>query len=44
MAKLDDVVVITGLGVQPYRRVGAEKLPWNERAVVEEIIANLPKR
>lgn len=38
MAGFDDVIVITGMGAQNYKVVGAERVPWNERSVVEKIL------
>lgn len=39
MAKMDDMILVTGMGSQSYRIVGDQKESWNERAVVEEILA-----
>ena len=36
--KLDDVILITGMGAQTKKIVGEAALPWNDRAVVESIL------
>lgn len=41
LAKFDDLVLITGMGAQTYKVVGDKHLPWNDRQVVEEELANL---
>lgn len=38
MAGFDDLVLITGMGAQNYKIVKDEKVPWNDRKVVEEIL------
>jgi len=38
MGKLDDLIIITGMGALNYRTVGETKVPWNERMVVEELL------
>lgn len=40
-AKLDDVVLITGMGAQTKRIVGSKAEPWNDRKVVEEVLREL---
>lgn len=37
-AKMDDVVLITGMGAQTRRYVGDTTEPWNEREIIEEIL------
>lgn len=36
--KLDDVILITGMGGQTFKMVADGKVPWDERAIVEEIL------
>ncbi len=36
--KLDDVVLITGMGAQEFKIVGDQKVPWSDRAIVMEIL------
>ncbi len=36
--RLDDVVLLTGMGAQEYKIVGTEKVPWSDRDVVMEIL------
>lgn len=38
LAGFDDLIVVTGMGAQNYKIVGKEQLPWNDRAVIEEIL------
>lgn len=38
MGKMDDVILVTGMGAQTFRIVGTEKQPWSERQVIEEIL------
>lgn len=38
MGKLDDVILVTGMGAQNFRIVGDHKEPWNDRKVIEEIL------
>jgi UDP-N-acetylmuramoyl-L-alanyl-D-glutamate--2,6-diaminopimelate ligase len=38
IAKKDDIVLITGMGHEQYRIVNGEKLPWNDAAVVRELL------
>jgi UDP-N-acetylmuramoyl-L-alanyl-D-glutamate--2,6-diaminopimelate ligase len=40
-AKAGDTVVVTGKGAETGMAVGHEIIPWNERKIVEEIIASL---
>ena len=37
-AKKGDIVLITGMGHEQYRIIKGEKLPWNDTAVVREIL------
>lgn len=39
MGKPGDVVALLGKGHESYIRIGKEKIPWNERALVERIFA-----
>lgn len=41
MATPKDTVVLLCLGHQRYRRVGGERLPWNDREVAEELLEEL---
>lgn len=38
MCKLDDVVLVTGMGAQNFKIVGETQTPWNERSVIEELL------
>ena len=38
MAKMDDLILVTGMGAQNFRKVGDEKQPWNDRAIIEDIL------
>lgn len=38
LAGFDDVIVVTGMGAQNYKIVGTERQPWNDRAVIEELL------
>jgi len=38
MAGFDDVVLLTGMGAQNYKIVNGEKIEWNDKKVVEEIL------
>ncbi len=40
IAMKGDTILITGMGHEQYRIVNGERLPWNDGAVVREIIAN----
>jgi UDP-N-acetylmuramoyl-L-alanyl-D-glutamate--2,6-diaminopimelate ligase len=37
-AKKGDMVLITGMGHEQYRIVNGERLPWNDTAVVREVV------
>lgn len=38
LCRLDDVVLVTGMGAQTYKVVGSERKPWNDRKVIEAIL------
>jgi UDP-N-acetylmuramoyl-L-alanyl-D-glutamate--2,6-diaminopimelate ligase len=38
MCKMDDVVLVTGMGAQNFKIVGHDKVAWNERQIIEEIL------
>lgn len=38
LCKMDDVVLLTGMGSQNFRIVGTQQTPWNDRDVVESIL------
>jgi UDP-N-acetylmuramoyl-L-alanyl-D-glutamate--2,6-diaminopimelate ligase len=38
IAKTGDTVLITGMGHEQFRIVNGEKLPWNDAAVVRELL------
>ncbi|MEI6477529.1 MAG: UDP-N-acetylmuramoyl-L-alanyl-D-glutamate--2,6-diaminopimelate ligase [bacterium] len=38
MCKLDDVILLTGMGAQTFKIVGEEQVPWSDRDVVEEVL------
>lgn len=38
LGKLDDLIIVSGMGAQNYRKVGEKKEPWNERTVIEELL------
>jgi UDP-N-acetylmuramoyl-L-alanyl-D-glutamate--2,6-diaminopimelate ligase len=38
MCKFDDVILLTGMGAQTFKIVGDQQVPWNDRAIVEEIL------
>jgi UDP-N-acetylmuramoyl-L-alanyl-D-glutamate--2,6-diaminopimelate ligase len=38
IAKKDDTILITGMGHEQYRIVNGEKLPWNDAAIVRELL------
>lgn len=38
MCKMDDLVLVTGMGSQNFRIVGDRHQPWNERAIIEELL------
>lgn len=41
-ANLGDVVVVTGKGAEEGMGVGKDVIPWNDRAVIEELLKTLP--
>jgi UDP-N-acetylmuramoyl-L-alanyl-D-glutamate--2,6-diaminopimelate ligase len=41
MGKKGDLIIITGMGAQEYRVVGAKKYPWNESSVIKEELEKL---
>ncbi|PID31038.1 UDP-N-acetylmuramoyl-L-alanyl-D-glutamate--2,6-diaminopimelate ligase [Candidatus Saccharibacteria bacterium] len=43
IAKKGDAVFITGMGHEVYRIVDGERIPWNDAAVVREILGKQPK-
>lgn len=44
IAKKNDTILITGMGHEQFRIVNGERLPWNDGAVVREIIEKTKKR
>ncbi|MBU6389483.1 hypothetical protein KGQ71_03130, partial [Patescibacteria group bacterium] len=38
LCKMDDLVLVTGMGAQNYKTVGDQKVPWNDRQVIEELL------
>jgi UDP-N-acetylmuramoyl-L-alanyl-D-glutamate--2,6-diaminopimelate ligase len=38
LCKMDDVVLLTGMGSQTFRIVGTKQEPWNDREIVEDIL------
>lgn len=40
IAMKGDTILITGMGHEQYRIVNGERLPWNDGAIVREILAN----
>lgn len=38
MGKMDDLILVTGMGSQNYKIVGTEKVPWNDRQIIEGIL------
>jgi UDP-N-acetylmuramoyl-L-alanyl-D-glutamate--2,6-diaminopimelate ligase len=38
LCKLDDLVLVTGMGSENFKIVGTEKVPWNDRTVIESIL------
>lgn len=38
LIQMDDTVLITGMGHEQFRIVGGKRLPWNDAAVVREIL------
>ena len=37
-AKKDDIILLAGKGHEPYQEINGEKLPFDERIIVKEII------
>ena len=44
IAKKNDTILITGMGHEQFRIVNGERLPWNDGAVVHEIVEKTKKR
>ncbi len=44
LAKGGDTVIISGIGHQKYRTMSSMKMPWNERAIVREILKFILKK
>jgi UDP-N-acetylmuramoyl-L-alanyl-D-glutamate--2,6-diaminopimelate ligase len=42
-ARPGDTVVLAGIGHQDYRAMGDKKLPWDEREVARQVLAELQK-
>lgn len=40
-AKVSDTVILTGLGHENYRNMGGQKMPWDDREIVREILQEL---
>lgn len=40
LAKLDDVILVTGMGSQNFKIVGENQVPWNDRAIIESILTD----
>jgi len=40
MCKMDDLVLVTGMGAQNFKVVGDTKVAWNDHKVIEEILAS----
>lgn len=38
LGKLDDLILVTGMGAQTNKIVGEEKVHWNDREVIEELL------
>lgn len=38
MGKLDDIILVTGMGAQHFKIVGEEKVPWNDRTIIEDLL------
>jgi UDP-N-acetylmuramoyl-L-alanyl-D-glutamate--2,6-diaminopimelate ligase len=38
LCKMDDLVLVTGMGSQNFKIVGNRRVPWNDRQVVEELL------
>lgn len=43
VAKKGDMILITGMGHEQYRIVNGERLPWNDTAVVQELLGAEPE-
>ncbi len=43
IAKKGDIVLVTGMGHEQYRIINGKRLPWNDGAVIRELIAKKPK-
>lgn len=39
LCKMDDLVLVTGMGSQNFKIVGSEQIPWNDKKVVEAILS-----
>ena len=37
-AQTGDLVIVTGMGAQNFRKVGSKKEPWNDRQVIESLL------
>lgn len=42
-ARAGDTVLLAGIGHQDYRAMGGEKMPWDERSVARQLLAELKK-
>lgn len=42
-AKAGDTVLLTGIGHQDYRNMGGHKMPWDERQIARQILAEIKK-
>ena len=38
LAKPGDLVLVTGMGAQNFRKIGTHKQPWNDRQVIESLL------
>lgn len=38
LGKLDDIILVTGMGAQNFKIVGDKKVPWNDRQVIESLL------
>ncbi len=38
LGKMDDIILVTGMGAQKFKMVNDEKSLWDERAIIEEIL------
>jgi UDP-N-acetylmuramoyl-L-alanyl-D-glutamate--2,6-diaminopimelate ligase len=41
LAEIGDIVLVTGKGAEVTMALGAERIPWSERQVIEEELAKL---